>query len=106
MENKIKFIRARVTEKEYEEIKKKARKAKMNMSNYITLSTLGREIIVIEDLKDMVHNVAKIGNNINQLTVLAHTKRINVVDLKGFKEELNNMWQILNELTKDTGKRK
>jgi hypothetical protein len=54
----------------------------------------------------MVHNVAKIGNNINQLTVLAHTKRINVVDLKGFKEELNNMWQILNELTKDTGKRK
>jgi hypothetical protein len=54
----------------------------------------------------MVHNVAKIGNNINQLTVLAHTERIKVVDLKEFKNELNKIWQALDELTSRTGKRK
>ena len=105
MENKTKFIRARVTEKEYAEIKIRAKNAKMNLSSYITTSTLGKEIIVIEDLKDMVHNVAKIGNNINQLTVLAHTERIKVVDLKEFKNELNKIWQALDELTSKTGKR-
>ena len=103
---KNKRINARATEKEYEKILLKSKKSKLSISDYIILSALGEEIIVIEELKDMVHNVAKIGNNINQLTVLAHTKRINVVDLKGFKDELNNMWQILNELTKDTSKRK
>ena len=106
MDNKTKFIRARVTEKEYTEINTRAKIAKMNMSQYITQSTLGKEIVVIEELKDVVHNISKIGNNINQLTVLAHTEKIKVVDLKGFKEALNEMWQVLNELTIKTRKRK
>ena len=78
----------------------------MSLSDYIILSALGEEIIVIEELKDVVHNIAKIGNNINQLTVLAHTEKIKVVDLKGFKEALNEIWQVLDELTVKTGKRK
>ena len=106
MEKKTKFIRARVTEKEYAEIKVRAIKSKMNMSQYITISALKKEIIVIEELKDMVYNIAKIGNNINQLVILAHTDKIKVIDLKGFKEALNNMWKILDELTKKKGKRK
>ena len=106
MEKKTKFIRARVTEKEYTDIKARATKSKMNMSQYMTLSALKKEIIVVEELKDMVHNIAKIGNNINQLTVLAHTGKIKVVDLKGFKEALNKMWQVLDKLTARTGKRK
>jgi len=106
MDNKTKFIRARVTEKEYKEIKTKAKKAKMNLSSYITKSALDKEIIIIEELKDMVHNISKIGNNINQLTVLAHTERIKVVDLKEFKKALNSIWKELSELTSRTGKRK
>ncbi len=76
------------------------------MSDYIVLSALGEEIIVIEELKEVIHNIAKIGNNLNQLTVLAHTGKIKVVDLKGFKEALNDMWQVLDKLTARTGKRK
>lgn len=85
-------INARTTEKEYEKILLKAKKSKLSLSDYIILSALGEEIIVVEELKEMVHNIAKIGNNINQLTVLAHTKKIKVIDLKGFKEALNNLW--------------
>ncbi len=103
---KNKRINARATEKEYMRILLKAKKSKLSMSDYIVLSALGEEIIVIEELKDVVHNIAKIGNNLNQLTVLAHTDKIKVIDLKGFKEALNDMWKILDELTKKKGKRK
>ena len=103
---KNKRINARASEKEYEKIILKSKKAKLSISDYIILSALGEEIIVIDNLKEMVYNVAKIGNNINQLTVLAHAKRIKVVDLKEFKDELNKMWKVLSDLTKDTSKRK
>jgi len=49
--NKSKRINLRVTEKDYEKISKKAKKAKMNMSQYVSLSALDRDFIVIEDLK-------------------------------------------------------
>ena len=103
---KTKRINARATEEEYEKIFLKSKESKLSISDYIILSALGEQIVVINHLKDMVHNVAKIGNNINQLTVLAHTERIKVVDLKEFKNELNKIWQALDELTSRTGKRK
>jgi predicted DNA binding CopG/RHH family protein len=45
--NKTKRINLRVTEKDYAKISKKA---KMNMSQYVSLSALDRDFVIIEDL--------------------------------------------------------
>ncbi|MBK5263508.1 MAG: plasmid mobilization relaxosome protein MobC, partial [Peptostreptococcaceae bacterium] len=74
--NKVKRINLRVTEKEYEKIAKKAKKTKMNISQYVSLSALGRDIVVFEDLKELIHQLSKAGNNLNQITLLAHQGKI------------------------------
>lgn len=100
--NKSRFIGFRVTEAEYNKIEKKARKAKMNISQYVSLSALDRDIVVFEDLKELIHQLSKVGNNLNQLTMLVHQGRVNVIDLKFVKEVVRDIWQLLNSLTEKT----
>ena len=100
--NKIKRINLRVTEKEFQKIEKKANKAKMNMSQYMSLSVLGRDIVVFENLKEITHQLAKVGTNLNQVTILAHQGKINVVDLSSVKKVVEGIWQLLNSLTEQT----
>jgi uncharacterized protein (DUF1778 family) len=103
---KSKRINARVSKSEYEQILLKAEKARMNISNYVVLSSLGDTVIIIDDLKDIVHQIVKLGNNINQLTVLAHTGKLKTIDFLEFKLELKKVWKNMEEVTKKSGSRK
>jgi len=100
--NKVKRINLRVTEKEYEKIEKKAKKAKMNISHYVSLSALDRDIVVFEDLKELIHQLSKAGNNLNQITLLAHQGKIKAVDLSSVRKVVEEIWQSLNSLTEQT----
>ena len=100
--NKSKFIGFRVTEAEYNKIEKKAQKAKMNISQYVSLSALDRDIVVFEDLKDLIHQLSKVGNNLNQITMLVHQGRVKAVDLESVKKVVEEIWQLLNSLTEKT----
>lgn len=100
--NKVKRINLRVTEKEYEKIEKKAKKAKMNISQYVSLSALGRDIVVFEDLKELIHQLSKAGNNLNQITLLAHQGKIKEIDLSSVKKVVEEIWRSLNSLTEQT----
>ncbi|WP_245592056.1 MobC family plasmid mobilization relaxosome protein [Clostridiisalibacter paucivorans] len=100
--NKTKFIGFRLTEAEYQKIEKKAQKSKMNISQYVSLSALGRDIVVIEDLKELTHQLSKVGNNVNQVTMLAHQGKIKAVDLSSVKKVVEDIWQLLNSLTEKT----
>jgi hypothetical protein len=100
--NKVKRINLRVTEKEYEKIRKKAKKAKMNISHYVSLSALERDIVVFEELKEFSKQLAKVGNNLNQITMLAHQGKVTCIDLTSVKKVVSNQWQLLNSLTEKT----
>lgn len=100
--NKVKRINLRVTEKEYEKISKKAKKAKMNISNYVSLSALGRDVVVFEELKEFSKQLAKVGNNLNQITMLAHQGKVRCIDLSSVKKVVSELWQLLNSLTEQT----
>lgn len=97
---KTRSIGFRVTESEYTKIEKKAKKAKMNMSQYVSLSALGRDFVVIEDLKELIHQLSKVGNNLNQLTMLAHQNRLKEVNVKEAQVVLKEIWDVLNKITK------
>ena len=90
------MIIIRVTRQEKEKLIKKSQKAEMSLSEYLIEQGLERNIVIIEDIKDFVHELRKIGNNINQLTHLANSGIIKTVYLDGVKENLRRIWSELN----------
>lgn len=92
------MITIRVTKQEKEKLIKNSQKAEMTLSEYLIEQGLEMDIIIIEDVRNFVHELRKIGNNINQLTHLANSGMIKVVYLDGFKEDLKKIWIALNSI--------
>lgn len=72
----------------------------MTVTDYITKSALGKEIIIIDGLPEIVSQLKKIGNNLNQLTMLSYQGVINTVNLDETEESLTAIYWKINELTK------
>lgn len=90
------IIIIRVTKQKKGKLIKKSEKAEMSLSEYLIEQGLERDIVVIEDVKDFIYELRKIGNNLNQLTHLANGEMIKVVDLDGFKDDLKMIWIALS----------
>ena len=97
-QNKNRHFNFRVNEKEYNKIKSKIEKSKLNTSEYLLRTAIDKDIIVIDGLEEIIMQLRKIGNNINQLTKLCNQGRITNVNLEDVKEEMKNIWQLLNLL--------
>ena len=95
MRKRNKSIPIRVTEKELEEIDARASKAKKHRTEYLISAALGKEITVIEDLREMIVQLKKIGNNLNQLTRKANAHEVEVVDLTETNNAMGDIYQAL-----------
>ena len=91
-------ITIRVTKQEKERLIKKSQKAEMTLSEYLIEQGLERDIVIIGDVKNLVYELRKIGNNINQLTYLANSGAIRTVYLDEFKEDMKKIWTNLNDI--------
>ncbi len=100
--NKESFIGLRVTDTEYRQIERKAKKAKMNMSQYVSLQALERDITIYEGLKEHTYQLSKLGSNLNQALILAHQGKLTTIDIMPIKKEIHAIWQLLNRLTEET----
>lgn len=78
----------RISQENLDTIRRKAKQARMSQSDYVTRCCLGKQVVVVEDLKDVLKQQRSIGNNLNQLTVLANMGRISTVNLDGVAREL------------------
>lgn len=58
----------RLTEKEKQMINRKAMRAKRSLTDYIVALALETPINVAEDLKPLLIELKRIGNNLNQIT--------------------------------------
>lgn len=99
--NKTKRVNFRITEKELRKIKEKARKSNMNLTKYLTVCALNKDIVVIENLKEFQVELRRIGNNLNQLTRLCNEGIITCLELENIKKQVNEIWQLLNLLTQN-----
>lgn len=81
------FIGFKVTQQENERIRKKAAKAKMKLSEYVRASALGKDIKVVDGLREMITELNAIGNNLNQLTVMLRVGHIHNPNLEHIKKE-------------------
>ena len=79
-------------------IKRKAKQARLSQGDYVTRCCLGRQVVVIEDLKEVAKQLRSIGNNLNQLTVLANMGRVTVASLDAAVQELSAISTTLREL--------
>lgn len=94
-DKQIKFY---VTEKEYEEIKKKVEKSKLNQTDYLIKSALNKKIIVVDGLKEILLELSREGNNLNQIA-----KKINEgeqTDIKEMKKNLMELWDLIEKILK------
>lgn len=71
----------------------------LNFSDYVRKAINDHPVILISGIRDLHMQVAKIGNNLNQLTMLAHEGRITSVNLAECLEMLQLTYDKLNEIS-------
>lgn len=96
--NKDAKLSIRISTEDLENIKRRAKQARMSQSDYITRCCLGRQVVVIEDLKEVAKQLRAIGNNLNRITMLANMGRISAAGLNRTAEELAAVSATLREL--------
>lgn len=94
----IKFS-TRMASADREAIKEFAKRSGMSMSDYVTACCLGKQVVVIDGLKEVLKELKSIGRNLNQLVTLAHMGRVTVINLESvyqaFSELSNTVRMIL-----------
>ena len=86
-----------VSEEEYNALQIKLKSSKMKQSDFIRLSVMDKQIINVEGIQELTVELKRIGNNINQLTRLAHEGKINgAYEIVEAQKELKEIWQLLN----------
>ena len=60
----------RISEENLAAIHRKAEQADMTFTDYVTKACLGKQIVVIDGLDELIRQQKAIGRNLNQLTML------------------------------------
>ena len=66
----------------------------------MTTCCLGKQIVVIDGLHEVIRLQKTIGRNLNQLTTLANMGRVRVVNLQELTEQHILMSNLLSEILK------
>ena len=88
----------RIASEDLAVIRQKAKQARLSQSEYVTRCCLGRQIVVIDGLKEGLQQQRAIGNNLNRLTILANMGRISAVDLERTAQELADISAALRSI--------
>ena len=97
--NKTKMVAMRFRENDYETIQKKADKAKMNFTEFVTRSALDKPIIIIDGLDKVLKEQKAIGRNLNQLTMLCNMGKIVCPDLSKMVNQYSAVYDRLNDIS-------
>ncbi len=92
------MIAMRFRESDYAAIKRKAEKANMNFTEFVTISAMNKQITVINGLSEVLKEQKAIGRNINQLTTLCNMGKIICPDLQELKQKYSEVLTALNEI--------
>jgi hypothetical protein len=103
MDNKVKRKEIRLTQKEYDKLLQVAAASGRSVSEYIRAKLFGGEkatinaVEFLKEYKTQIHEMQKIGNNINQLAHYANVCIKNGMLSETVVQEMN---QTIGELTK------
>lgn len=90
------------SEKELEQIKKKVKKSKLTQSEYLLRSALDKNILVVDGLKEILIELSREGNNLNQIArALNQKEEFNAEQLFETKEKLMDLWSLIEKILKE-----
>ena len=84
---KNKQFSIRISSQDLETIRQKAAQAHMSQSDYVTACCLGKRIVILNGLKEVLQQQKAIGNNLNQLAVLANMGKVQFANLDAAARE-------------------
>ena len=91
-------IAFRVTAAEGRKIRAKVRRSGLSQQDYLLRAALGQPIYVVEELKPILAELRSWGRNLNQLTLLAHSGRVQTVYLQEVTKALTRTYDAMNSL--------
>ena len=100
-EKKTEIITLRVTPRVKEAIRERARAAGLTVTDYLCYSGLGKEIVRVEGLEQVLSELKAQGRNLNQLTTLANMRRVTVLKGDALAENYGKIYEQLRELLRE-----
>lgn len=103
---KKRIITFRVTEKEYQIIRERTKRAGIrgdNLSEYIRRQVLGEAYPYVKEklLRDMNYQIRKIGVNINQITARNNSRLYFAGDKEQLKEDMKSLMEVFEKFQKN-----
>ena len=95
---KDKQFSIRISSQNLETIRRKAAQAHMSQSDYVISCCLGKKIIILDGLKEVLRQQKAIGNTLNQLAVLANMGKVQFANLDSAVQEFAKINTALREL--------
>ena len=98
---KTEIITARMTPADKKVIHQRARAAGMTVTDYLTTCALGKEIVRVDGLDDLLSELKAQGRNLNQLTTLANMGRLTVLRGDDLVQEYTRLCNTLGALIQE-----
>ena len=102
-EKKTEIITLRVTPKTKDRIRAKAQELGLTVTDYLCLCGLGKRVVRVDGLDQVLSELKAQGRNFNQLTTLANMGKITVVYgdrlAEGYGQINEQLRQLLREVT-------
>ena len=72
----------------------------MTLTEYITDCCLGKQIVIIDGLDEVIRQQKAIGRNLNQLVTLANMGKVKTVYLQEFTDAYAQVGSLLSDILK------
>ena len=100
-EKKTEIITLRVTPQVKERIRAKAQELHLTVTDYLCLCGLGKRIVRVDGLDQVLSELKAQGRNLNQLTTLANMGKVTVVYGDRFAESYQQISEQLRQLLRE-----
>ena len=98
---KSEIITLRVTPRTKKTLQELAQSAGLTVTDYLCYSGLGKEIVQVEGLEQVLSELKAQGRNLNQLTTLANMGRVTVLKGDALAENYGKIYEQLRELLRE-----
>lgn len=90
----------RISDADLQQLHDRAEQAEMSLTEYVTTCCLGKRIVVIDGLDEVIRQQKAIGRNLNQLTTLANMGKVKTVYLKELADAYAQVSFLLSDILK------
>lgn len=97
---KNKKLSIRISDADWQQIHDKAEQANMTLTEYVTACCLGKQIVIIDGLDEVIRQQKAIGRNLNQLTTLANMGKVKAVYLQELTGAYAQVSSLLSDILK------